>query len=103
MRAKPFDYVGHVLLAIMVAISIFSYMSVSDESGKITMYDIWYYGWVTAISTALGVIPFFFVKSPDRYWMGVSNGDNFFISNSLYHIMMVIFSYCGGNDDCILI
>lgn len=73
-KKKSFDYVGYFLLAIMVGISIVSFMSAAGERGKITSYDIWYYGWVTAISTALGVVPFFFVRSPNRYWMGVSNG-----------------------------
>jgi ZIP family zinc transporter len=34
---------------------------------------VWYYGWITAVSTGLGVIPFFFIPEPDRFWMGVSN------------------------------
>ena len=34
---------------------------------------VWWYGWVTALSTGLGALPMAFVKSADRYFLGISN------------------------------
>lgn len=64
----------YFLLVVTLVLTVVSYLATSDENDKITMYDIWYYGWITAIATGLGVIPFFFVSSPNKYWMGISNG-----------------------------
>mmetsp|Transcript_32847 Transcript_32847/g.37370 ORF Transcript_32847/g.37370 Transcript_32847/m.37370 type:complete len:306 (+) Transcript_32847:365-1282(+) len=41
--------------------------------GKPTVLHVWYYGWITAISTGLGVLPLVFTPKLDSYWVGVSN------------------------------
>lgn len=49
---------------------------VDPGSGLITWRHVWYYGWITAVSTGLGVLPLVFVRDPshlDKYWIGVSN------------------------------
>mmetsp|Transcript_5602 Transcript_5602/g.7758 ORF Transcript_5602/g.7758 Transcript_5602/m.7758 type:complete len:271 (+) Transcript_5602:42-854(+) len=40
---------------------------------KVTYQHVWYYGWITAVSTGVGVLPFFLISEPDKYWIGVSN------------------------------
>ena len=77
MTEKEFDVTGYSLLAATIVISVLSFNSASGQFDKVNVFYIWYYGWVTAICTALGVIPFFFVSSPNKYWMGVSNGMEF--------------------------
>jgi hypothetical protein len=35
---------------------------------------VFYYGWLTAISTGLGAIPLVFAPNLASYWVGISNG-----------------------------
>jgi hypothetical protein len=35
---------------------------------------VWSYGWITAVSTGLGAVPFVFVKQISDWWLGISNG-----------------------------
>jgi hypothetical protein len=97
------------LLAI-VFITYYAYPSsgtVSSE-GKVTMQAVGYYGWVTAVSTGLGILPFLFVKNPNSFWMGVSNGLTFplplplSVSLSLSLISSLHSSRCWDDDCCLL-
>lgn len=36
---------------------------------------VWWYGWLTAASTGLGVVPFLFVTDMSDRWLGVCNGN----------------------------
>ena len=74
---KGFDYLGCALLLLLILVTIFTYPDLTTK--KCTINQVWYYGWITAVSTGLGVIPFYFVAEPNKFWMGVSNGPFFFI------------------------
>lgn len=42
--------------------------------GAVSAWHVWYFGWLTAVSTGLGVIPFFFSERvPKDVYLGVSN------------------------------
>jgi ZIP family zinc transporter len=41
---------------------------------QVTCQHVWYYGWITAVATGFGAVPFVFIKEPNKFWMGVSNG-----------------------------
>lgn len=80
-----FDWVGVSTLMAILIITILGYphngvgftkgSSANHGDGvEISLQEVWYYGWITAVSTGLGIIPFFFVHKPNKYWMGVSNG-----------------------------
>jgi hypothetical protein len=43
--------------------------------GEPTLLHVWYYGWITALSTGLGVLPLVFISNFDKYWVGISNGE----------------------------
>ena len=66
-----FDYLGYFILLILILVTIFTR---PDWREKVSVHHVWYYGWITAISTGFGAIPFYFFPEPDKYWMGVSNG-----------------------------
>jgi len=38
-----------------------------------TVQHVWYYGWLSALSTGLGTLPLFFWSVPSSSWMGASN------------------------------
>jgi len=49
---------------------------VEPGTGAITRKHVWYYGWITAVSTGLGVVPLLFVRDVgqlDKFYIGMSN------------------------------
>lgn len=70
------DYLGHGLLLALLLVTVVMYPSdwgSIDGPKAVTKKHVWYYGWVTAISTGLGVLPFMFVSRFQQKWLGVSN------------------------------
>jgi hypothetical protein len=64
---------------------VFTYVTLPtpfQPEGKPTLQHVWYYGWITAISTGFGVVPLLFMSNLDKYWIGISNGKRhcFFLS-----------------------
>jgi len=57
-----------------------------------SMQHVFYYGWLTAISTGLGVFPLIFVPNLAPYWVG--------ISNAIAAGMMVAASYSLITEGC---
>lgn len=55
------DILSHVILIIIIIITIVTHPE-SIVDGKVTGKVVWYAGWITAISTGLGVIPFYFIN-----------------------------------------
>ena len=71
-KAPPsIDYFGYLLLLALLAVTAFAQPNWTE---KVSVHHVWYYGWITAISTGLGSVPFYFFPEPDKYWMGISNG-----------------------------
>ena len=67
------DWLGWFLLIMLAIITGVSY-SFTTVSDKVTIEQVWFAGWITAISTGLGVVPFIFLsESPNKFWMGISN------------------------------
>ena len=44
-------------------------MQVSGRS----KYHVWWYGWLTALSTGLGAVPMIWYKDVSEWWLGVGN------------------------------
>lgn len=65
------NIVNYTLLILILLITLLCYPQTWDV---VTARHVFYYGWLTAVSTGLGVLPFFFISEPDKYYMGVSNG-----------------------------
>lgn len=72
---KSLDYIGLIALACVMLITFCTCPSDwTSTISKVSIQHVWYYGWITAISTGFGVFPFIFISEPSRYWMGISNG-----------------------------
>jgi hypothetical protein len=41
---------------------------------KPTVQYVFFFGWLTALSTGIGVLPFAFLPDVADYWVGISNG-----------------------------
>lgn len=68
------DYFSYLLLGLILFITVTTYPSDNNSERKVTLQHVWYSGWITAVATGAGVLPFFFLERPNKYWMGISNG-----------------------------
>jgi ZIP family zinc transporter len=67
------DIAGICLLIIIIVITVFGNPGDWDVASKVHVGHVFYYGWITAISTGFGALPFFFISSTSIFWIGVSN------------------------------
>jgi len=73
--AVPVSKSALVLTAVLAAIS---YLTLPETlhlppGTRPTLLHVWYYGWISALSTGLGVLPLVFAPELDTFWIGVSN------------------------------
>lgn len=69
-RTPMWAYVSFALLALVTYISI---PTPFQPHGEPTLMHVFFYGWLTAISTGFGVLPFIFLPNVATYWVGISN------------------------------
>lgn len=73
-KKKEIDYVSYILLAVIVAITVLAYPEdLHDRESVVKIEHVFYYGWITAISTGLGALPFFFFSDTSKFWKAISN------------------------------
>lgn len=66
--------VSAVALVAVAALSLATFFSIPRHfGGAVSRSHVWWYGWVTCISTGFGVLPFAFVSRLDSVWLGLSN------------------------------
>ena len=69
--ATPFEW------AALACIFFLTYVLVPHPlhpEGQPSLQHVFYYGWLTAVSTGLGIVPLIFAPDLASYWVGVSNG-----------------------------
>ena len=76
-RINNYDFVGLSLLLIVIIITIVSWQqsnstTIIDEK-EMKMKQVFFYSWLTAVSTGIGAIPFYIFNEPNKFWMGISN------------------------------
>jgi zinc transporter ZupT len=81
-------------MAVIVLLTIVTCPSPLQPVGKPTLLHVWYYGWITAVSTGLGVLPLVFMPNLDSYWVG--------ISNAVAAGMMIAASYSLFTEGCVV-
>ncbi|RHY59754.1 hypothetical protein DYB30_004225 [Aphanomyces astaci] len=60
----------YMTAAAFVAVTLASY---PYTGGIRSWHYVWWCGWLTAVSTGVGALPFLWVKDIDKFWLGVCN------------------------------
>lgn len=69
-RTPTWAYVVLVIFAIVTCATI---PKPFHPQGEPTLNHVFFYGWLTAVSTGAGVFPFLFLPDVATYWVGISN------------------------------
>ncbi len=64
-----------VFSVIVVAVSILTMPESLQPVGRPSINHVWYFGWISALSTGLGVLPLVFSPDLNTWWIGVTNGE----------------------------
>lgn len=70
VKTPTITIVSFILIAI---ISVVTFPESLQPVGKPTVNHVWYFGWISAISTGLGVLPLIFSPEFNTYYVGVTN------------------------------
>ena len=66
-------YILLVIFALLTILTIPHPFHPTIKDGP-TVRHVFYYGWLTAMSTGLGALPFLLYPDVGTYWVGISNG-----------------------------
>lgn len=66
---------SYLIIALLALITYAAYPGTTwgGNSHDPTVRTVFYYGWMSAVSTGLGVLPLCFVSEMKDYWVGISN------------------------------
>lgn len=67
---------AYALALAMIIITFYSFPMhhhFHGRGGKNARY-VWWCGWLTAIATGLGALPFYWIRDLDKFWLGICNG-----------------------------
>lgn len=72
---KSAEVQSYIVLALLATITYATYPGVTWGNNALepTMHTVFYYGWISAISTGFGVLPLCFISEMREYWIGVTN------------------------------
>jgi cation transport ATPase len=73
-------YILLVVFALLTILTIPHPFHPTIKDGP-TVRHVFYYGWLTAMSTGLGALPFLLYPDVGTYWVGISNGTSKFRPN----------------------
>ncbi|KAH7468572.1 putative zinc transporter [Phytophthora ramorum] len=67
---------AYALALAMILITFYSFPMhhhFHGRGGKNARY-VWWCGWLTAIATGIGALPFYWIRDMDKFWLGICNG-----------------------------
>lgn len=64
---------GIIILLAIITYATYPGNTLGNKGLDPTIHTVFYYGWISAISTGFGVLPLCFVREMKEYWVGVSN------------------------------
>lgn len=68
--ATPLEWAA---LSLLIFLTYFLMPHPLHAEGEPSIHHVFYYGWLTAVSTGLGVVPLILAPNLDSYWVGISN------------------------------
>lgn len=71
-RSQMVSY-GILILLALITYATFPGNTLGNKGLEPTIHTVFYYGWISAISTGFGVLPLCFFNEMKEYWVGVSN------------------------------
>lgn len=103
-KTPPLTIASFIIIAL---ISYFTFPDSLQPVGRPTLNHVFYFGWISALSTGLGVLPLVFSPTLNNYWIGVTNGTYSTRNKAsiLFHhinislLILSLNSHCSGNDD----
>ena len=72
----PYSGLQLAYAALIALVSVASGLQAQQRGslyGGRSVAHVWWYGWVTALSTGLGALPMAFVKDVGEWWVGLAN------------------------------
>ena len=73
-EVKATESWAYVVLVLLAAVTYGTVPTPFQPHGEPTIMHVFYYGWLTALSTGAGVLPFVFLPNVASIWVGISNG-----------------------------
>ena len=70
----------NALLISFALVTVVTYPVPFQPHGEPTLKHVFFYGWMTAISTGCGVLPFMILQDVAKFWVGISNGTSLHFS-----------------------
>jgi hypothetical protein len=70
----PWVYMTLVVFAVITVISC-PVPLVAKHGDAPTLQRVFFYGWMTALCTGIGAMPFFLFPDVAEFWVGISNGE----------------------------
>lgn len=66
--------VAYVLAALLVLETLHGWAHQHHHRGHKSAHYVWWCGWLTAIATGLGALPFYWLRNINKFWLGICNG-----------------------------
>ena len=89
------------VMGTLVGFLVFTYLSMPEplqphHGEEPSIHHVFYYGWLTALSTGLGVVPLMFAPNLAPYWVGISNGEfrTYGLGSNFESLLFVFLSLC---------
>lgn len=62
-------------MAVIVLVTVFACPEslLNGADTLVSLHHVFYSGWITAVATGVGVVPFFFINEPSKFYTGLSN------------------------------
>ena len=89
--ASPPTILEWSALALLVFLTFFLMPHPLHAEGEPSIQHVFYYGWLTAVSTGFGVVPLIFAPDLASYWVGISNGRFWLRFRELFVLFFLLF------------
>ena len=69
------DVPSIVTMTVIILVTLFACPEslLNGADTLVSLHHVFYSGWITAVATGVGVIPFFFINEPSKFYTGLSN------------------------------